>query len=218
MARLLATTLLLLLLAPMTTAHAFTDVPSESWYAPYLEELVAMQVLSGNPDGSFGPGKHMTRAELAKIAVELGMISGTVTGQETLKEAPFRDIADNAWYTPYVQRAVAAGLLRGYMNQDGTPSGLFRPSGFVTRAEAVKVLLSATDISLDDAPEDPFRDTDPAAWYAPFLRSAYHLGIVDGYKNSKGTPTGTFGPADHVTRAQVAKMAVLALDPFAFGD
>ena len=47
-------------------------------------------------------------------------------------------------------------------------------------------------------------------WYAPYVRDISEQNIITGYKNSNNVLTGYFGPADKVTRAQLAKIAALA--------
>lgn len=54
------------------------------------------------------------------------------------------------------------------------------------------------------------RDVPLKEWFAPYVRSIAELGLVSGYRDAEGMPTGLFGPADPVTLEQVAKVAVLA--------
>ncbi len=54
----------------------------------------------------------------------------------------------------------------------------------------------------DDVPVD--------SWFDPYVRSLTLAGIVSGYQDENGQPTGRFGPAEPVTCAQIAKMVVLA--------
>ena len=50
---------------------SFTDTPSSSWYMPYLAYAKNNGIISGYADGTFGPGKSITRAEAAKIIVKI---------------------------------------------------------------------------------------------------------------------------------------------------
>lgn len=54
-----------------------------------------------------------------------------------------------------------------------------------------------------------FRDVPTTAWFAPFIAQLVTKGIVSGYANKLGHPLGLFGPANPVTYAEVAKMAIL---------
>lgn len=68
--RLTALFLCLLLLLPCHLAAesaAFPDVPENSWYAFSVRELSARGVISGYPDGNFGPGNTVSWAEALKL-------------------------------------------------------------------------------------------------------------------------------------------------------
>lgn len=54
------------------------------------------------------------------------------------------------------------------------------------------------------------RDVPTKEWFAPYVRDLAELGLVSGYRDAQGMPTGLYGPADPVTLEQVAKVAVLA--------
>lgn len=71
------------------------------------------------------------------------------------------------------------------------------------------IRVGAKDVTLRDVPLKE--------WFAPYVRDIAGLGLVSGYRDAAGMPTGSFGPADSVTLEQVAKVAVLAsgIDPTA---
>lgn len=58
--------------------------------------------------------------------------------------------------------------------------------------------------------EIALRDVPIKEWFAPYVRDLAELGLVSGYRDASGLPTGEYGPADPVTLEQVAKVAVLA--------
>lgn len=55
-------------------------------------------------------------------------------------------------------------------------------------------------VVLNDVPVD--------TWFAPYVREM--SGIISGYTDANGVPLGLFGPADNVTLAQLAKIAINA--------
>lgn len=55
-----------------------------------------------------------------------------------------------------------------------------------------------------------FSDVPVTAWFAPYVRDAADRGIVSGYKNAAGVPTGLFGPGKNVSIEELAKMAMEA--------
>jgi len=52
-----------------------------------------------------------------------------------------------------------------------------------------------------------FTDVPDSAWFASAVSAVSGRGIVSGYKDKAGNPTGTFGPANPVTIAEMLKMA-----------
>lgn len=51
-----------------------------------------------------------------------------------------------------------------------------------------------------------FHDVDPAAWFAPYVMKAAKVGVMSGYKDENGNPTGQFGPSNPITLAELAKI------------
>lgn len=46
---------------------AFPDVPSNAWFAEYVNEIKDWGVINGNDDGTFAPENNINRAEFAKM-------------------------------------------------------------------------------------------------------------------------------------------------------
>jgi len=94
---------------------------------------------------------------------------------------------------------------RGIIN--GYPDGTFKPDQFVNRAEALKLILGAVKVEI---PTDAamglagFSDVDGGQWYAPYLRKALSMGVVEGY------PDGTFRPAQTVNLVENLKILIKA--------
>ncbi len=51
---------------PQVSADPFTDVPMDQWFTPYLEYGRNRQFIEALGDGSYHPGRKMTRAEFAE--------------------------------------------------------------------------------------------------------------------------------------------------------
>ncbi len=49
----------------------FPDVPKDEYYAPYVAYLHEKGIIDGYEDGTFGPNNPITRAEIAKIVVNI---------------------------------------------------------------------------------------------------------------------------------------------------
>ncbi|PKL36289.1 hypothetical protein CVV38_00050 [Candidatus Peregrinibacteria bacterium HGW-Peregrinibacteria-1] len=170
---------------------SFEDVRGH-WAESFVEELREKGVVSGKGDGSFAPEDSITRAELLKMVMEAYEIS-----VEEASVSSFSDVSVNDWFSPYVESARTGGYISGYA--DGT----FRPNDAVNRAEALVIMLRASEMALNFGEEASFADVSENAWYADFVSFAVEWGIVAGYGD------GNFGPSDNLTRAQAAKVIVL---------
>lgn len=53
-----------------------------------------------------------------------------------------------------------------------------------------------------------FNDIPVSEWYACPVFEVIQRGIFSGYRNTRGIPTGSYGPADSITLGQLAKVAV----------
>jgi hypothetical protein len=187
-------------------AEPFEDTVGH-WAEEYINDLRLKGVINGTAPKKFNPDKFLTRAELSKIVAMLyGMQLPT-----TVMENPFSDIDNNMWYTPFISALKAAGAINGY--DDGT----FHPNKYISRAEALKILLAASkkdldkpqmisslDISLPDVSN--LSDVDQSAWYSKYVKYAARNSLISGFAD------GTFKPKNYITRAEFAKLAKLAND------
>jgi hypothetical protein len=186
--------------AGTAAAQTFSDVTRDSWYFDYVEQLVSEGVIATNTK-TYRPDDAITRAEL------VGMIIASADGLAGF-EAPaiptFSDVPAYAGYYDDVEAAARLGIVSGYTDVNGNPTGKFGPSDTVTRAAAVKILINAFSIPQVTETQSVFPDVKKGAWYYPYVISAYSRSIVGGYED------GTFGPDDPVTRAQIAKLIISA--------
>lgn len=178
-------------------AQTFSDVDSGDWEYEYVENLAGQGVVSGYENGDFGPDDTLTRAQLAKMAV-LAFV-GEVNSSH---DAGFTDLRGD-WSDDYINTAAQNGLVEGYSDADGNPTGEFGPSDTVNRAAAAQMLVNAASLSTDEDSE-PFTDVDSGDWYYGAMKTAYWYRMLDGYSD------GTARPGAAVTRGQAAKMIVLA--------
>lgn len=106
---------------------AFKDnIPD--WVSSAVAAAVANGVVSGYPDGTFGPDASITRSEMAV------MIDRALVLQETDETLKYKDTGSIPGYArTAVAKATSAGLLQG-------EGGLFRPKDGATRAETAVVV------------------------------------------------------------------------------
>ena len=100
-----------------------------------VDTMVALNIISGKPDGSFDPEATVTRAEMAKmITVALNGGKDPVLGTKTTPT--FSDIKGH-WAEKYIEYCANLGIINGRGN------GTFDPAGTVTGSEAAKMVLVA---------------------------------------------------------------------------
>ena len=138
--------------------NGFSDVPAGKWYAVAVSTLANAGAIKGYSNGTFQPGKPITRAEFVTI------LTG-IYGANTSKGMPFADVG-SAWCHDAVATAYANGWVGGYA--DGT----FHPNQTITRAEAVTILnrvlgrsCDLTFVQANAQAASHFTDVMPGAWY-----------------------------------------------------
>lgn len=189
----------IVLVVSFTTSSAFAFSDSEGhWAEYYIDELADRGIVQGYEKNTYNPENFLTRAEMAKIAVLAFEL-------ELENDNEFKDVDPSLWYGEYVNTAANHGVISGYKDENGDETGYFGPENFITRAEAVKILIEAANIEIETG-NSHFDDVFESDWHFKYIESAYKNEIVEGYLN------GNFGPNDSVTRAQIAKMTVIAMD------
>ena len=96
-----------------------------------------------------------------------------------------------------IHSLVNQGVMQGYAD------GKFRPNQSINRAEALKIILRSTDntcCQVEYGRPSPFRDTEPYAWYVPYILTALDRSIISGYSD------GTFRPARGITSPELIKI------------
>jgi amidase len=106
----------------------------------------------------------------------------------------FSDVPATHPFFGYVEAAYSRGLIAGYA--DGT----FRPANPVTRGQAAKVVVLASNLSMEATATQSFSDVPAGHPYHQYIEAAYSQGVVSGYAD------GTFRPEAQVGRGQVCKM------------
>ncbi|MBA4699240.1 MAG: S-layer homology domain-containing protein [Ruminococcus sp.] len=106
---------------------------------------------------------------------------------------PFRDVPHDAWYKGAVDYVNYYGIMTG-MN-DTT----FAPASTLSRAQFATIIHRMVG-SPDIAYSSKFKDVSDGQFYTKPVLWANSVGIITGYENGK------FGPADVITREQMATM------------
>ena len=106
----------------------FPDVESTASYAQAVQELSALDVISGYDDGTFGPDKLVTRAEITKMIVDA--LAERSSAEASTESTKFADVSADHWAKGYINQGVANGFIAGM-------------SANVTYVQAQKMLVSA---------------------------------------------------------------------------
>lgn len=160
----------------------FSDIYNTDADYVAINSLVDQGILVGYEDGTFLPGKEVNRAEALKIIL---MGTGVTIDESSTAGVLFSDIEEEDWFFPYVSTGVSLGIIRGY--EDGT----FKPNQTVNRAEAVKMLLAAAEISVD---------TSTGEWYEPYFDYAKTWNIEPPQTD------GLWHAEEAITRANISEM------------
>jgi rare lipoprotein A len=75
----------------------FFDIPTESWFAPYVLKAKQLGIVQGNPDGSFAPERTVNLAESVKMIINTNSFSI----EKNINENPYKDVPQDSWYGPY---------------------------------------------------------------------------------------------------------------------
>jgi hypothetical protein len=183
---------------------AFRDVPEYVWFAPYVRSALDAGIVSGykNPDGTpqglYGPANGVTIEELAKIAVNL---SGGISS--SCPASPKNVAALQSWSSRFISCAENAGWA---VYSDGSAELSLQ----ATRAQVVVTMLQAFGVTWEDMSGGVFTDVTDGTQFGSAIEKAKADGLVNGYADANGVPTGLFGPSDPVTRAEIAKIAMNA--------
>lgn len=132
----------------------FPDLQNAAWARQAILSLANAGVLGGYPDGTFKPGRNITRGEFAAVAAKilgLDQADAVITGQLT-------DVSGH-WAAAPIYLLLQHGYLAGY------PDGSFRPDASLTRAEAVVAInrmIGAAGVG--SAATSPFSDLAKSHW------------------------------------------------------
>ena len=226
---------LLLAAVPMSagavSADSFPDVYTTDWFYPYLDKIMwaqsqvgQMNIISGYPDGTFGPGDPVKRCEFLKMLFEAVESSGNQTA--IVNPSEVRD--GDHWAKRYYVKAKKDNILVAdayYSTEDKTGETYTDNVLFtedyddmnepMTRYEMAVVLNNVcTNLAMQktvivDEPETHITDyAEIPAAYVPAVEQMYGKGLLTGYED------GRFGGNDTLTRAQ----AVTVLYRYLFVD
>ncbi len=83
-----------------------------------------------------------------------------------------KDVPSGAWFAPYVRDMAERGIVSGYKDANGIPTGVFSPEKSVTLEELGKMAVEAAGIDKASCPAAPLNPLASGAWSAPYISCA----------------------------------------------
>ena len=164
----------------LTAENAFTDVTDGQWHNKAISTMAKLGIVKGRNAEAFDPDAPITRAEFATICARFDKTQISTSSN-------FTDISGH-WAEKYIERAATLGWIAGY------PDGTFRPSNYITRAEAMTMInrvLCRMPQSEDDLLNDMtvWPDNKPSDWHYLAVQEATNSHDFDrkGEVNEKWT-------------------------------
>ena len=173
--------------------HAFTDVPSGSYYADAVAWAVENGITGGISADTFAPNAACTRAQAVTF---LWRAAGSPEPQSA--ETAFTDVKPGSYYEKAVLWAVENKIT------NGTSTTTFSPDENCTRAQIVTFLWRSKGEPYASDSNNPF--TDIASDY---YMDAVFWAVKEGI--TKGTTPTTFSPNERCTRAQIVTFIYRAM-------
>lgn len=156
-----------MVLSSMSFAFAstsFEDV-ADTDYEKAINTLVGLGVVKGYEDGTYRPEKVVTRAEMAKLIVEILGYGDLVAGSKS----NFADTQGH-WADAWIALAAGRGLVVG------TGDGKFTPDRTVSYDEAITMIVRALGYT------DASNELKNMTWPTNFKVKAAELGITKDVK------------------------------------
>lgn len=184
--------------APDGTTSGFADVPASNPHAAAIACIMSWEITVGVAPGIYGPGRTVTRGQMASFLARLASWSPT-------ELPPVPDAFPDDAGSPHehsINLLAAAGIVTG--RADGT----FGPNAPVVRAQMATFLVRALEFVLGEtvgvgAP-DAFTDDDGNV-HEPSIDRAAGAGLA------AGTSATRFSPAAPVRRDQMASFLARGL-------
>ncbi len=172
------------------SALPFTDVPSDAWYASYVDYAYSHKFMSGTSDTTFAPNTTMTRGMLVTV---LHSVAGK---PQHSGNNPFSDVGDS-WYRNAVIWCYENKIVAG------TSATTFSPNSTVTRDQMVAIMFKyAAACGLDTTARADISSYSDYGNIESYAKDAFSWSVANNIIS--GTSKTTLSPKDGGTRAQYA--------------
>ncbi len=160
---------------------AFSDVPSDEWFASNVKDAFELGLMKGAGAGKFNPKGNLSLAETITVAARIHSLA--TTGEEKFEQG-------NPWYQVYADYALANGIIVS------VPANITSNATRLQFAEILAKAMSDEDLSAINTVDNGIIP-DVASNEAVY--KLYRAGVLTG-----GDEKGTFSPANSISRAEVS--------------
>lgn len=168
----------------------WTDVPADHPFVDDIAWMAAEGFAGGFDDGTFQPGRSVTRQALAAF---LYRMAGSPDGLDpTCTVQPFPDVFISNPFCGEITWAVEQGIITGYI------WGGFAPDAKISRQAVAAMLWRAVGEPPPPLDAPTFNDVPVGHPFRDAIRWMAATGITEGYAD------GGFHPGDGVTRQAMA--------------
>ncbi len=120
----------------------FSDI-DDDWAKAYITALSEAGIASGYPDGTFGPERHISRAEMVAMLIRAVKLGDKMESLEE-PEPSFTDVAPEHWAFRAVETAGSLGILPVHFGV------VFEPDLAATRAETAWMVKSLIGLKITE--------------------------------------------------------------------
>lgn len=196
-------------------------MPPDSPFYAYIECLACRGIVHGYDDGTFRPGSHLTRSQLAKITANAAGFNEPAVAQT------FEDVLPGSTFYEFIERLASRSIIAGYTcGGDGEPCvsplnrPYFRPGADVTRGQTSKIVAIAVGLPAPPSGRQSFEDVAEGSVFWSWIEAMAGNNIIQGYPcGGDGEPCVLplnrpyFRPGASVTRGQAGKIVSNAFFP-----
>lgn len=186
--------------APVTAEYQFKNNYKEfgditdHWASDNVQFVVARELFGGIAPKTFAPEISMTRAMFVTVLARLERANVSTYSSSTIE-----DVANDAWYQPYVCWAVSNGVANGVGNNH------FEPDRVITREEMAVMLQNYIEykgVELETVNNNTtlIDQGAIAPWAREAVSNMLHANVINGRNDN------SFDPQANATRAEVATL------------
>ncbi len=116
-------------------SKGYTDLPVDSWYHDYVDNMLKYGLMKGVSDTEFAPQEGLTRAMIAVVFWRM------FEEKEPQAAPSFTDVSADAWYADAVAYGEELGLIKGMGD------GSYAPNEFISREQMAVLLYRLKEVS-----------------------------------------------------------------------